>query len=285
MATDFTEYRPDLRFSWQPRTLWVLIGVNTTIWLLITLIEVGAVAAGRREPDFSFLFVPDSWSALLREPWTPLTYMFTHVRFLHLLFNMLWLWWFGMELAGRGHRLPLVLYLGGGLAGAIGYLSYATLSGAAAPGLCGASASVLALTASTAILEGDRKVRFLFGWVRLVWICLGALLLTLISSLDPGAGAAHAGGILMGACTALYLKYFRAGNVKKDRKVKPRKMRQSWADDELPLAGRHNDAAEAETDPEERLDALLDKIRVSGYSSLSRSERLELDRLSARIGK
>ena len=35
----------------------------------------------------------------------------------------------------------------------------------------------------------------------------------------------------------------------------------------------------------DRLDALLDKIRVSGYASLSKDEREELKRLSKTIGK
>ena len=32
---------------------------------------------------------------LLSRPWTIFTYMFTQFDFLHLLFNMLWLYWFG----------------------------------------------------------------------------------------------------------------------------------------------------------------------------------------------
>ncbi|MBP9479959.1 MAG: rhomboid family intramembrane serine protease, partial [Parabacteroides sp.] len=42
-----------------------------------------------------FLQVPSSPELLLYRPWTLITYMFTHFDFLHILFNMLWLYWFG----------------------------------------------------------------------------------------------------------------------------------------------------------------------------------------------
>ena len=44
-------------------------------------------------------------------------------------------------------------------------------------------------------------------------------------------------------------------------------------------------AAQPEMSDTDRLDALLDKIRVSGYASLSKEEREELQRLSKTIGK
>lgn len=41
--------------------------------------------------------------------------------------------------------------------------------------------------------------------------------------------------------------------------------------------------SQGNVDPEELLDALLDKIRVSGFDSLSLNEKKRLDQLSQRI--
>src|SRR5688572_17311841 len=38
---------------------------------------------------------PASLSNLLHQPWSLLTYMFLHTGFFHVLFNMLWFYWFG----------------------------------------------------------------------------------------------------------------------------------------------------------------------------------------------
>jgi hypothetical protein len=42
-----------------------------------------------------FLALPADPGRLLVRPWTILTYMFLHYDLLHILFNMLWLFWFG----------------------------------------------------------------------------------------------------------------------------------------------------------------------------------------------
>ena len=87
------------------------------------------------------------------------TYMFMHADVLHLLFNMLWLYWFGqlfLYLFSEKHFRGV--YLLGGLCGAALYiLAYnvfpyfsASVQGAL---LIGASASVLAIAVATAVLQ------------------------------------------------------------------------------------------------------------------------------------
>ena len=59
--------------------------------------------------------------------WTIFTYMFTHLDFWHLLINCLWLAWFGSllcEIAGARH--VMTTYIGGGIAGAIMYVTFNT---------------------------------------------------------------------------------------------------------------------------------------------------------------
>jgi len=59
------------------------------------------------------LALDGSWSVLISQPWTLLTYMFSHGSLIHLGMNMLWLYCFARlyMFAGRGRGL-LALYLG-----------------------------------------------------------------------------------------------------------------------------------------------------------------------------
>ncbi|MBN2660223.1 MAG: rhomboid family intramembrane serine protease, partial [Tannerellaceae bacterium] len=98
-----------------------------------------------------FLQVPSSPELLLYRPWTLITYMFTHFDFLHILFNMLWLYWFGgLFLTFFSERQLGGLYLIGGIAGALLYIVSYNLfpyfsEAAAYSTLMGASASVMAI--------------------------------------------------------------------------------------------------------------------------------------------
>lgn len=133
--------------------------------------------------------------------------MFMHAGFLHILFNMLWLYWFGSLFlyffSGKHLR---GLYVLGGICGGLFYmiaynifpyfsqtLPFSTL--------VGASASVLAIVAATAYREPNYRVQlFLFGAVRLKYLALiviGTDLL-FITSNNAGGHIAHLGGALAG---------------------------------------------------------------------------------------
>ena len=70
-----------------------------------------------------FFAIPGDPVKLLFKPWTIFTHMFVHTGFFHLIFNMLFLYWFGRIVGDLlGDRRILPLYLLGGLAGAISYV-------------------------------------------------------------------------------------------------------------------------------------------------------------------
>lgn len=263
-----------------------LIGINVCIGLPIW---ATTLIFGQDSPVSETLHRVLSLSPHLRvfafHPWTLLTYMVTHFSFLHLLFNTLWLFWFGQMCLLSGGEKPLFrLYLGGGLSGGLFYLLISPLSDGITPGfyLCGASASVLALMTYTAIKMPEHRIRlFLFGEVRLKWFAAVCILLTFfnLGGGSNGGQLAHIGGVAFGAAYALAPRIRRALD-KMSRPVRKRKRGKSFSDRDVSAmiqasSGRLSDPA--------RLDELLDKIRVSGYASLSNSEKAELDAISKRL--
>ncbi|MRR18597.1 rhomboid family intramembrane serine protease [bacterium] len=274
-----------------------LMYVNGAIFILIKIIEViGVLAASPSLAPavISFLSVPASVGALLSKPWTPLTYMFTHQGFIHLLFNLLWLWWFGkIFLSYLDQRKLVSLYLMGGLAGALLYIAVFNIFPAFAGMVnvsiaLGASASVMALVVGTATYLPEMEMHLLFfGRVKLKYLALITFLITSVFdfSVNTGGKIAHIGGALMGMAYGYGLKngkdigawlnsiidffvnLFRPG---KKMKVTYRKSKVEF------------DARQAKTDFEynklkaerqKAVDHILDKISKGGYDSLTREEK------------
>jgi membrane associated rhomboid family serine protease len=75
-----------------------LIIINVAVFILLTLVAIAGYLLnnqGLAGSAVSLFSVPASPGALLLRPWTLITYMFTHKDIWHILFNMLWLYWFG----------------------------------------------------------------------------------------------------------------------------------------------------------------------------------------------
>ena len=270
-----------------------LIGGNILIFLGVWIV----ILIGRQygfEGNFTmpWLCVASNPNVALHHPWTLLTYMVIQYDFIHLLFNVLWLFWFGVFIPyGISERQRLLLYMGGGVTGALLYVGVNLiwpLSVVEGGYLCGASASVLAIMTAVAIWSPRREIRlFLIGPVQLKWVAGGCIILTFVG-LNGGSGgaqSAHIGGVIFGVAFALATRRASAKRQAQSstsatpphrRKVRINVRRNGKAVAEA-AAGRLNDVG--------RLDQLLDKIRLSGYSSLTAGERNELNLLSQRLDK
>ncbi len=262
-----------------------LIGINIAVSLVVWLVGAGGFRLD------AWLGLPGSWSGFLQRPWGLLTYMFTQADVLHMLFNVLTLYWFGrVTLWLITERQLLFIYVGGGLAGGVAFLIWNAVSPSGLL-LLGASASVMALIVTVSFYQPRFEVNlFLIGRVKLVLIGLIFIGLTLlgIGGGNGGGQAAHIGGIVFGLFTALALrkgadptKFLSGINERINTLQAERRERKAASRrraDEALLTGIRGRLADRE-----RLDELLDKIRASGYSSLSRSERAELNALSNRL--
>ena len=150
-----------------------IIYINSGVFLLMAVAKIIAFLLKAPEVSdtiLSFLAVPASFEDLIRKPWTILTYMFLHEGFLHLLFNMLWLYWFAtIFLHYFDHKKLVNLYILGGLAGALLYIISFNLFPAFSEVIhvsiaLGASASVMAIVIATATYVPNYHVTHVPSW-------------------------------------------------------------------------------------------------------------------------
>jgi membrane associated rhomboid family serine protease len=141
--------------------------------------------------------------------WQPLTYMFLHQGFFHILFNMLILWMFGAELERMwGTRFFLKYYFVAGLGAAATTILLSLLPFAFADAMyysltIGASGAIYGLLLAYGWYFPDRSVYMYFLFpipARTFVLILGAIaFLSSISGSGNGiAHTAHLGGLLAG---------------------------------------------------------------------------------------
>lgn len=245
-----------------------------------------------------FLTIPGTFKELLYQPWTLVSYMFLHEGFLHLLFNMLWLFWFGqIFLRYLNDKQLLALYLLGGFAGALTHLAVNNLlADEFRVGIVGASAAVMAVAFGIAFYKPEHRMHLLFiGSVKLQYIAYAALVLDIIGALqnmkagavggDGVAHIAHMGGAFYGIWFAYQMKrgkditrrfnnfleslftWFKNAFNSEPRPKKSGKFREH----KPPKSDWDFNKKQAEKQKE--LDRILDKISASGYESLTKKEK------------
>jgi membrane associated rhomboid family serine protease len=280
-------------FQRNDRMVYQLIAINVIVYLGVNLIQLPYFFSGQKFDVSSFRFdigLPADVHQLMHQPWTVLTYMFTHFEFMHILLNVLMLYWFGKilsEFAGNKKILPV--YLLGGICGGIFYVAaynlFPVFSDAVGEARAwGASASVMAVVFAAVTLVPDYTMfLLLFGAVRIKWIALVLVLIDIISIPNSNAGGhiAHLGGALFGF---FYVKQLQNGidlgaglnrvadavtNIFKKRPD----LQITYRRKEKATMGSFFNRSAVQSSSQERIDTILDKISQSGYESLSREEK------------
>lgn len=270
------------------------IYINIGIFVVTALVAiVGMLFNVGKSSWMEWLELPAWLPQFIKQPWSIVTYMFLHAGILHLLFNMLWLYSFGqlflMFFSARHFR---GLYFLGGFGGGLLYMvaynffpyfeSY--LYGSY---LLGASASVLAIVIATAVRNPEYRVNLLlFGQVRLKYLALVMIItdLLFVTSNNAGGHIAHLGGALAGWWFAAGLRKgtdvtkwingaidWISGGFRIQRVSKKPKM-------EVHYGGRAKDYEynARKKEQNEEVDRILDKLKKSGYQSLTTEEKKRL---------
>ena len=237
---------------WKSSLLMKIIFIDSAVYLLIAL--CGTVWSAFTTEIVTALCFPASLPQFLSQPWTIFTYMWIHVNLWHLLFNMMWLYWLGkMFLQVFSGKQMLLLYVSGGVAGALFYMGYTNLLyHGQYPLLLGASAAVMAVITATALRRPDFRCNIpLLGAVALKWIAFVALILLCADFISETGGGrfSHIGGVIAGVIFWLV--------------TMPRKVRNS--------AQRQPGNVKYKN-----IDDIIDKVKRSGYSALTDEEKRRL---------
>lgn len=265
-----------------------LIYINIGVFLALKIIYIFFFLTNQAFPLYEWLSVPSVTEGLISRPWTPITYMFLHSGFLHLLFNILGLYWFGQLFLYHFEGSKLVsVYLLGGLAGAGFYILAYNLFPAfdSVYGLLlGASASVFAILVAVAVYDPNREIHLFFiGRFPLKYVAAFYLLLSVISisASNPGGNIAHLGGGFWGW---FYIYQLRKGKdmgagfvtfiTKMGEKLaelfkSKNNMKVSY---KKPTRNDHEYNKQQNVKQDE-INRILDKIGKSGYDSLTKQEK------------
>jgi membrane associated rhomboid family serine protease len=272
----------------QGSTLIRLVYINVAVFLFIKVMQVLAFLfgfGGVNEVLLHWLAVPADLGTLITRPWTLFTYMFLHEGFLHILFNLLWLYVFGrIFLMYLSQKRLVSVYLVGGLSGAVLYILAFNIFPAFQQMVpvsiaLGASASVMAIVIAIAVYVPNFSINLLLiGNVKLKYIAIFVIVLDVLSipSSNSGGHIAHLGGALFGY---LYIAQLRRGrNITRsfDRFMdnlfamfKPRpKFRVTH---KKPMNDIEYNKWKAQH--QERIDKILEKIAKNGYESLTKEEK------------
>jgi len=244
---------PQMRMTFQRITPMVkqLLIINVAVYFL-------QILGAERVLGEWFSLYPVSLSVAL-QLWRLVTYQFLHGSVLHILFNMLGLFFLGPTLERHwGSKRFLVFYLGCGAAGGLFYLLLVAINFLPALPMVGASGAILGMLAACAILF-PHFVVFIFLFpvpIRVAAIAFTVIYLIAIITRGANAGgdAAHLAGMVAGA---IYV-FSQGWRAKLRLKIQ---------------SSRRQKKITTERNLQVELDRILQKVHASGIHSLTPKER------------
>jgi membrane associated rhomboid family serine protease len=284
------------RFSFFPPVIKALLVSNAIVFALsyvFGMMRIGGDPLQYYFYRYAALFPVESGFFL---PWQVFTYMFMHGDFSHILFNMLALWMFGLELEHLwGSKKFFIYYTLCGLGGGIAHLIISPLMGGGNAPLVGASGAIFGLLIAFGLLFPDRPI-YLYFFIPMrakffvaLYMALEFFLLS-SGSQDGVSHLAHLGGAVVGIIYmvasvggATILANFRKPRAPKSQWNEPRQRspfgRRVGADEPIEAEYQEVGSRSAKQQTGVRvitqsdIDAILDKIAAKGYGSLSDEER------------
>lgn len=223
--------------------------------------------------------------------WQLFTYQFMHGGFMHILFNMFFLWMFGMEIENlMGSRKFLLFYLMCGVGGGIAQVLIPPLISAGLAPTIGASGAVFGVLIAFAMYFPDRYIYLYFLIpIKAKYLITIMVIFEFMSVGNQSivAHLAHAGGALTGFIFILFDRRneFSGGRIfnsfKKPKDAfSSRKFGQAFRNtiktkdvEDAKFSDISDSTKNDETVSQEEIDRILDKISQSGYQNLTDREK------------
>lgn len=273
-----------------------LIIINVVVFLALGILKVISDLGGFGELFYAFdkqFMIPPTIEEFFTRPWTIIAYMFNHGGLMHILFNMLWFYFFGrLIIEYLGNEKLISIYITGGIAGAVAYLFMYNvvpfyMDRAGGPGMVGASAAIDAIVIAAATLLPNYSIRLLFfGSVKIKYIAIFTIVISFLSTTGGNAGGniAHLGGAGIGY---LYIKSLNSGtdigrwvivvmSFFKSFFVSQPTMKVNYSSKRKTKTSASASSTMSNVADQKEIDAILDKISQSGYESLSKEEKQKL---------
>lgn len=256
-----------------------IIYINIAIFILTLLFSVfQGLYKGQINWFVDWFSLDNDYNSLLKKPWSIITYGFLHADFLHILTNLIVLYFIGnLFVEYFTQKQLLSFYLLGTFFGGLLFIfsqNYFPLFEGKSSLLIGASAGISAIFIgiATYIPNYQLKLRFI-GFVKLWHLAAIWISLDLIGLIGDNAGGhfAHLGGSLFG-----FLYVTKASNT--DIHLFD-KIASLFKKKRVPLKTVHKSEKKTtntvkNTDiTQQQINTILDKISKSGYDTLTKSEK------------
>jgi membrane associated rhomboid family serine protease len=236
----------------------------------------------------AYLALPAFLPKLILQPWSLFTHMFMHQGIMHILFNMVMLYFGGRLFTYYLDENKLInVYFLSGLSGALLFIIAVNVFPLFSANIqfykaLGASAATLGVLIAVCAYKPHDKVQlFLFGGVKLMWIGIIIVALDILrfQSGNEGGHIAHLGGSIFGYFFGVNMRNYndisrffqpvqnlfkKKIHVKKQQKTNLRTVYKRKTDAEY---------NEERAMRQRRMDEILDKIKSSGYDSLTKEEK------------
>lgn len=285
-------------------SLVMLFAINAVLFAILKFIffiyqATDLNPAAFKSNIFNWFILPADISKLGSRPWTVLTHMFVHEDVWAVLPAMFWLWVFGyvlQDLTGNKRLIPIYIY--GGLAGAIIYVSTYNLVPRLQPALpaaalFGSNAAIMAVAIATTTVKPDYRFFPMINGGIPLWIVSFAFVIVDILSInadDPAKYLAHIAGAAIGFIFIYQLRKGRDWSVwmndlfdwfnnlfNPDKNAKAKNIRDEFF---YKVHGAHP-YKRIPNVTQKRIDEILDKINTEGYHLLTDEEKDILRRASS----
>ena len=219
---------------------------------------------------FNKLYLPAEINLIKLQPWSIFSFMFIHLNFVHLIFNMLWLYFIGnIFLQWLDEKQLIFIYLLGGISGGLFFVlcyNYIPLLQKNIENTLalGASASIFAIMMAITIYKPDHKIQIpLIQKIKLknITVFLTIYYIVSLSGGNTGGYLAHIGG---GIFSFIYMKQLNTSKIFKSIFKNSSKFNEK--DSDYIYNQKRNKK-------NKEIDIILEKISKSGYKSLNKKEK------------